>query len=55
MNLKREWPVFALLAVIGACQLAFAYWQATYKFHPNYKNYDVIYIPSKESGRAQGS
>ena len=38
MNLRREWPVFALLAILGAIWLAIAYLGPT-KFKPNYKNY----------------
>lgn len=57
MNLRREWPVFALLALIGVCILATAYVGATYKakFRPNYKTYDVTSAPAKGSGNAQGS
>jgi hypothetical protein len=61
MNLRREWPVFALLAAIAAFGLAQTYLGATYKakFRPNYKNYEVVRpsapFDAKDSGHTQGS
>ncbi|HEY2706963.1 MAG TPA: hypothetical protein VGI95_02815 [Caulobacteraceae bacterium] len=54
MNLKKDWPVLALLVVLAVALVAIrvaAY--ATWK--PNYKNYIDAPEPAKAPGKPQGS